>query len=144
MRHGRFSKVAVAATTMMVTGASLFAQTTTGASDDVITTTLDKIAGILSGPIIGALFIGIFAVKMLIAYTKHQSHPEDMKKEVITALIFAAVIVGAVTFITWLLTGAGADSSSTGIAGAFTDGIKGAVISPEYAAQAAAMLTAGL
>lgn len=140
MRHGRFTKAAVAATAMMTTGASLFAETTTtGGSDDVITTTLVKIADMLSGPILGALFIGIFAVKMLIAYTKHQSHPEDMKKEVITALIFAGVIVGAVAFITWLL-GSGSGNLSTN----FTTGLSGAVISPEYAAQAAAMLGAGL
>lgn len=139
MRHGRFSKAAVAATAMMATGASLFAETTSGGTDDVITKALTTIATMLSGPILGALFIGIFAVKMLIAYTKHQSHPEDMKKEVITALIFAGVIVGAVAFITWLLTG-GTGTLSTN----FTSGLSGAVISPEYAAQAAAMLGAGL
>lgn len=135
--NGKIKKVGLIFSSLMMASSSLFA-TTTG-NDDVVTTALAKVADILSGPIIGALFVGIFAVKMLIAYTKHQSHPEDMKKEIITALIFAGVITGAVAFITWLL-GTGTGTVATN----FATGLQGAVISEQYLAQARALLAAGM
>lgn len=139
MKNKKMSKLFVTLTTAMVVASSNVFATTTSSSSDIVTTTFDKIAQMLSGPILGALFIGIFAVKMLIAYTKHQSNPEAMKKEVITALIFAGVIVGAVGFITWLL-GSGQGTVATN----FSSGLSGAVISEEFLSQAQAMLTATL
>ena len=124
---------------MMAIGASLFAAETGSSGDEFITPALNRIASLLSGPVIGALFIGIFAAKMLIAYTKHQSSPQDMKKEVISALIFAGVIVGAVAIIKWLFGEAGGDSA---IASNFQSGLGGATISQDFLVQAKAMLTA--
>lgn len=129
-------KIAALSATMLAAAGNVFASTTSSSSD-IVTTTLDKIANVLSGPILGALFIGLFAVKLLIAYGKHQSHPEDMKKEVITALIFAGVIVGAVGFISWLF-GTGTGTVATN----FQSGLSGATISQEYLLQAQAMLAA--
>ena len=134
---------------LMVALSSVFAgttsdgNTTTTTSTDPITTVLTRIGNILKGPITGVIFIGLFIFKMVWAYAKHNSQPDAMKKEILTALLFAACIAGFMLILGFLMSGSSSGdvgSSATGsstVIKNFSEGLKGATVSVEYLKQAA-------
>lgn len=120
---------------LMLVMSSVFATGTE--QTDVVSAAMSRVAKMLNGPTIGMIFIGLFMFKMVWAYSKHNSQPDAMKKEIISAAGFAIAICAFLVVLSWILGGTnGSLTTTSGGIGNFASGLQGAVVAPEYAINA--------